>query len=95
MSIYVGITAKPAVHSPHPLEHRIISKISRIFGKTDIKTYLEDGGLRDLRKAVKMSRADIGHEVKTSVCAACGGRRVPLRREMGASSSPMRRSRFT
>ncbi len=63
---------------PHPLEHRIIFKnIGRKNWKTDIKTYLDDGGYEDLRKAVKMSRVDIVNEVKTSGLRGRGGAGFP------------------
>src|SRR5438067_678644 len=63
---------------PHPLEHRIIFKnIGRKNWKTDIKTYLEDGGYDDLRKAIKMSRTDIVNEVKTSGLRGRGGAGFP------------------
>ena len=69
---------RPAVHPPHPLEQRIIFKnIGRKNWKTDIKTYLDDGGYEDLRKAVKMSRADIVNEVKTSGLRGRGGAGFP------------------
>jgi NADH-quinone oxidoreductase subunit F len=64
--------------SVHPLEHRIVFKnIGRKNWKTDIKTYLEDGGYEDLRKAVTMSRADIVNEVKTSGLRGRGGAGFP------------------
>jgi len=63
---------------PHPLEHRIIFKnIGRKNWKTDIKTYLDDGGYDDLRKAAKMSRTDIVNEVKTSGLRGRGGAGFP------------------
>ena len=64
--------------SAHPLEHRLIFKnIGRDDSKTDIETYLRDGGYEDLRKAVKMSRADIVSEVKTSGLRGRGGAGFP------------------
>jgi NADH-quinone oxidoreductase subunit F len=78
MSILSGPPAKQDVHSPHPLEHRIIFKnIGRQNWKTDIETYLNDGGYDDLRKAVKMSRAEIVNEVKTSGLRGRGGAGFP------------------
>ena len=78
MSILVQPAEKPAVHPPHPLEQRIIFKnIGRSNWKTDIKTYLGDGGYDDLRKAVKMSRSDIVNEVKTSGLRGRGGAGFP------------------
>jgi len=72
---------KPAItnqQSAHPLEQRIIFKnIGRSNWKTDIKTYLDDGGYDDLRKAVKMSRTDIVNEVKTSGLRGRGGAGFP------------------
>ena len=64
--------------SVHPLEHRIIFKnIGRKNWKTDIKTYLDDGGYEDLGKAVTMSRTDIVNEVKTSGLRGRGGAGFP------------------
>src|SRR2546423_2687011 len=64
--------------SAHPLETRLIFKnIGRKDWKTDIKTYLNEGGYEDLRKAVKMSRADIVNEVKTSGLRGRGGAGFP------------------
>jgi NADH-quinone oxidoreductase subunit F len=78
MSILSEPPAKAAVYPPHPLENRIIFKnIGRKNWKTDIKTYLDDGGYEDLRKAVKMSRADIVNEVKTSGLRGRGGAGFP------------------
>jgi NADH-quinone oxidoreductase subunit F len=62
----------------HPLEHRLIFKnIGRQDWKIDIDTYLEDGGYEDLKKAVKMSRAEIVNEVKTSGLRGRGGAGFP------------------
>src|SRR5437879_486883 len=59
--------AKPIVHPPHKLEHRLIFKnIGRKNWKIDIDTYLKAGGYEDLKTAIKMSRAEIVNEVKTS-----------------------------
>ena len=78
MSILSEPPATPIVHSPHPLENRIIFKnIGRENWKTDIKTYLKDGGYEDLKKAVKMSRAEIVNEVKTSGLRGRGGAGFP------------------
>src|SRR5436853_1956258 len=78
MSILSESPAKPAVHSPHPLEHRIIFKnIGRKDWKIDIETYLEDGGYEDLRKALKMSRTEIVNEVKTAGLRGRGGAGFP------------------
>ena len=84
---------KPAItnqQSVHPLEQRIIFKnIGRSNWKTDIKTYLDDGGYDDLRKALQMSRAEIVNEVKTSGLRGRGGAGY------GVSSNQTSRSRFT
>ena len=77
-----SILSQPAdklvVPSPHPLEQRIIFKnIGRSNWKTDIKTYLDDGGYDDLRKALQMSRAEIINEVKTSGLRGRGGAGFP------------------
>jgi len=77
MSILSQPAEKP-VYSPHPLEQRIIFKnIGRSNWKTDIKTYLDDGGYDDLRKALQMSRAEIVNEVKTSGLRGRGGAGFP------------------
>src|ERR1700737_4972147 len=78
VSILSQPAERPAVHPPHPLEHRIIFKnIGRRNWKTDIKTYLDEGGYEDLRKAVKISRTDIVNEVKTSGLRGRGGAGFP------------------
>jgi NADH-quinone oxidoreductase subunit F len=64
--------------SAHPLEHRLIFKnIGRDDWKTDIDTYLKDGGYKQLRKAVTMSRTEIVNEVKTSGLRGRGGAGFP------------------
>ena len=64
--------------SPHPLEHRLIfQNIGREDWKTDIDTYLRDGGYEQLKKAVTMSRTDIVNEVKTSGLRGRGGAGFP------------------
>ena len=66
------------VNDPHPLEHRLIFKnIGRKDWNADIETYLDDGGYRQLKKAVKMSRVDIVNEVKTSGLRGRGGAGFP------------------
>src|SRR5215469_884990 len=66
------------IHESHPLEHRLIfENIGRKDWKIDIDTYLEAGGYKDLKKAVKMSRADIVNEVKTSGLRGRGGAGFP------------------
>jgi NADH-quinone oxidoreductase subunit F len=78
MSILSQPAEKPVVYSPHPLEQRIIFKnVGRSNWKTDIKTYLDDGGYDDLRKALQMSRAEIVNEVKTSGLRGRGGAGFP------------------
>jgi len=78
MSILSQPAEKPVAHSPHPLEQRIIFKnIGRSNWTTDIKTYLDDGGYDDLRKALQMSRAEIVNEVKTSGLRGRGGAGFP------------------
>jgi NADH-quinone oxidoreductase subunit F len=63
---------------PHPLEHRLIFKnIGRPDWKTDIDSYLNDGGYEQLRKAVTMSREHIVNEVKTSGLRGRGGAGFP------------------
>jgi len=74
------LSERPAkhVHQPHPLEHRLIFKnIGRKGWKIDIGTYLESGGYEDLKKALKMSRAEIVNEVKTSGLRGRGGAGFP------------------
>jgi NADH-quinone oxidoreductase subunit F len=64
--------------SAHPLEHRLILKnIGREDWKLDIDTYLKHGGYEDLKKALKMSRAEIVNEVKTSGLRGRGGAGFP------------------
>jgi NADH-quinone oxidoreductase subunit F len=63
---------------PHRLERRLVFKnIGCIDWKTDIDTYISDGGYKDLKKAVKMSRAEIVNEVKTSGLRGRGGAGFP------------------
>jgi NADH-quinone oxidoreductase subunit F len=64
--------------SPHPLERRLIFKnIGRSDWSTDIDCYLRYGGYEQLKKAVKMSRAEIVNEVKTSGLRGRGGAGFP------------------
>ncbi len=66
------------IHEPHPLEHRLVFKnIGRKKWNIDIDTYLKNGGYEDLKKAVKMSRAEIVNEVKTSGLRGRGGAGFP------------------
>jgi NADH-quinone oxidoreductase subunit F len=63
---------------PHPLEHPLVFKnIGRADWKTDIDTYLNDGGYEQLKKAFTMARADIVNEVKTSGLRGRGGAGFP------------------
>jgi len=64
--------------SPHPLERRLVFKnVGRSDWTTDIDCYLDDGGYRELKKAVTMSRTDILNEVKTSALRGRGGAGFP------------------
>src|SRR5262249_18848948 len=64
--------------SAHPLEHRLIFKnIGRKGWKIDIETYLKNGGYEELKKALKMARAEIVNEVKTSGLRGRGGAGFP------------------
>jgi NADH-quinone oxidoreductase subunit F len=68
----------PQLSSPHPLEHRLIFKnIGRSDWTTDIDCYLRDGGYEQLKAAIKMSRAEIVNEVKTSGLRGRGGAGFP------------------
>jgi NADH-quinone oxidoreductase subunit F len=63
---------------PHPLEHRLIFKnIGRADWTPDIDCYLRDGGYKQLKNAVKMSRTEIVNEVKTSGLRGRGGAGFP------------------
>jgi NADH-quinone oxidoreductase subunit F len=71
-------TLNPQQPSLHPLEHRLVFKnIGRSDWTTDIDCYLEDGGYKQLKKAVAMSRTDILNEVKTSALRGRGGAGFP------------------
>ena len=71
-------SAARSPQSPHPLERRLIFKnIGRKDWKIDIDTYLKDGGYEQLKKALKMSRADIVNEVKNSGLRGRGGAGFP------------------
>jgi NADH-quinone oxidoreductase subunit F len=64
--------------SSHPLERRLVFKnIGRPDWTTDIGCYLDDGGYRELKKVVTMSRTDILNEVKTSALRGRGGAGFP------------------
>jgi NADH-quinone oxidoreductase subunit F len=71
--------SSPATHhSPHPLERRLIFKdIGREDYTTDIDCYLQNGGYEQLKAAVKMTRAEIVNEVKTSGLRGRGGAGFP------------------
>ncbi len=63
---------------PHPLERRLIfQNIGREGYTTDIDCYLQNGGYEQLKAAVKMSRAEIVNEVKTSGLRGRGGAGFP------------------
>src|SRR2546423_1176618 len=62
----------------HPLERRMVFKnIGRKDWTTDIDCYLRDGGYKQLKKAVTMSRVDILNEVKASALRGRGGAGFP------------------
>ena len=62
----------------HPLERRVVFKnIGRSDWTTDIDCYLRDGGYKELKKAVTMSRVEILNEVKTSALRGRGGAGFP------------------
>jgi NADH-quinone oxidoreductase subunit F len=64
--------------APHPLEHRLIFKnIGTENWTTDIDCYLRNGGYEQLKAAIKMSRAEIVNEVKTSGLRGRGGAGFP------------------
>jgi NADH-quinone oxidoreductase subunit F len=63
---------------PHPLERRLVFKnIGREGYTTDIDCYLQNGGYEQLKAAVKMTRAEIVNEVKTSGLRGRGGAGFP------------------
>jgi NADH-quinone oxidoreductase subunit F len=65
-------------HSPHALERRLIfQNIGRDDYTTDIDCYLKNGGYEQLKAAVKMTRAEIVNEVKTSGLRGRGGAGFP------------------
>jgi NADH-quinone oxidoreductase subunit F len=65
-------------HQPHPSERRLIFKnIGRSDYTIDLDCYVRNGGYEQLRKAVKMSRADIVNEVKSSGLRGRGGAGFP------------------
>ena len=60
--------------SPHPLEHRLVFKnIAREDWTTDIDCYLRDGGYKELKQALTMSRSEIVDKVKNSGLRGRGG----------------------
>ena len=78
MPILSEAPAKPHLNPPHPLERRLVFKnIGREDWRTDIETYLQDGGYEQLRRAVTMPRVDIVNEVKTSGLRGRGGAGFP------------------
>ncbi len=63
---------------PHPLERRLIfQNIGREGYTIDIDCYLRHGGYEQFKAAVKMSRAEIVNEVKTSGLRGRGGAGFP------------------
>ena len=59
---------------PHPLEHRLIYKnIGRPGWTSDIDCYLRDGGYKQLKQALTLSRGDIVNKVKNSGLRGRGG----------------------
>lgn len=63
---------------PHPLERRLIfQNIGREGYTTDIDCYLRHGGYEQLKAAIKMSRAEIVNEVKSSGLRGRGGAGFP------------------
>ncbi len=61
-------------HSPHPLERRMVFKnIGREGYTRDIDCYLQNGGYEQLKAAVRLTRAEIVNEVKTSGLRGRGG----------------------
>jgi NADH-quinone oxidoreductase subunit F len=81
------VSTVPSIHDsqfaiqappPHPLEHRMIFKnIGREGYTTDIDCYLQNGGYEQLKAAVRMTRAEIVNEVKTSGLRGRGGAGFP------------------
>ena len=62
----------------HPRETRLVFKnIDRKDWSNDIDCYLHDDGYAELKKAIKMQRADIVSEVKTSGLRGRGGAGFP------------------
>ncbi|CAN5584176.1 hypothetical protein BH18VER2_BH18VER2_11890 [soil metagenome] len=71
-----AISNQPSI--PHPLERRLIFKnIGRDGYTPGIDCYLRNGGYEQLKAAVKMSRAEIVNEVKTSGLRGRGGAGFP------------------
>ena len=63
---------------PHPLERRLIfQNIGREGYTIDIDCYLQNGGYEQLRAALRMTRAEIVNEVKTSGLRGRGGAGFP------------------
>jgi len=63
---------------PHPLEHRMVFRnIDRVDWDTEIDTYINDGGYKVLKKALKMEPAKVTEEVKTSGLRGRGGAGFP------------------
>jgi NADH-quinone oxidoreductase subunit F len=68
----------PRIRHPHPREKRLVfQNIDRENWSNDIGTYKLYGGYDDLKKALKMKRADIVDEVKKSALRGRGGAGFP------------------
>jgi len=60
--------------APHPLEHRLVFKnIGRPDWTTDIDRYLREGGYKQLKEALTLSRSEIVDKVKNSGLRGRGG----------------------
>lgn len=63
---------------PHPREARMIFRnVDRVGWKPSIEKYLEDGGYKSLKKALKMEPAAVTDEVKASGLRGRGGAGFP------------------
>ncbi|MGK0186359.1 MAG: NADH-quinone oxidoreductase subunit F [Verrucomicrobiales bacterium] len=63
---------------PHPKEHRLIFRnVDRVGWNPSIDKYMGEGGYEQLKKALKMERADITNEVKGSGLRGRGGAGFP------------------
>ncbi len=69
---------KPKLRAPHPRERRIVfANVDREGWRTDIDTYLNNGGYNELRKALTMPPQEIVEEVKISGLRGRGGAGFP------------------